>query len=42
MLEAIGVPRDIAQEDACRIEHDLSVESFDALRAHINRDMGIE
>ena len=32
----------LAAADACRIEHDLSVESFDALRAHIHRDMGLE
>ena len=37
-----GVPEDVAARDACRIEHDLSVESFDALRGHINKDMGIE
>ena len=23
-----------AREDACKIEHDLSVESFDAIRRH--------
>ena len=38
----LGVPEDVAARDACLVEHDLSVESFDALRAHINRDMGIE
>ena len=38
----LGVAEDTAAADACRIEHDLSVESFDALRAHINRDMGLE
>ena len=38
----LGVEEKVAVTDACRIEHDLSVESFDALRAHINRDMGIE
>ena len=38
----LGVSGKVAAEDACRIEHDLSIESFDALRAHINRDMGIE
>ena len=38
----LGVSEDIAARDACRIEHDVSVESFDALRDHINRDMGIE
>ncbi len=38
----LGVAEDVAAADACRIEHDLSVESFDALRAHIHRDMGLE
>lgn len=37
----LGVPEEVAAEDACRIEHDLSVISFDALREHINRDLGI-
>ena len=32
-LVQIGVPADIAREDACKIEHDLSVESFEAIRA---------
>ena len=38
----LGVPEDVAARDACLVEHDLSVESFDALRAHIHRDMGLE
>ncbi len=38
----LGVNEKVAAEDACRIEHDLSVESFDALRAHINKDLGSE
>ncbi len=38
----LGVSKDVAAQDACRIEHDLSVESFDALRTHINQDLGIE
>lgn len=32
MLEEIGVPKNIAQEDACRIEHVLSEESFQAIQ----------
>ena len=27
----MGVKEEIAAEDACKIEHDLSVETFDAL-----------
>lgn len=38
----LGVSEEVAAQDACRIEHDLSVESFAALRARINRDLGIE
>ena len=30
-LIQIGVPEEIAREDACKIEHDLSEESFDAI-----------
>lgn len=40
-LVHLGVSEEVAAEDACRIEHDLSVESFDALREHINRDLGV-
>lgn len=32
MLENIGVPRSIAEEDACRIEHIISEETFQAIR----------
>lgn len=31
-LVAIGVPEDIASEDACRIEHVISKESFEAIK----------
>lgn len=34
VLISLGVPEDIAMEDACRIEHDLSDESFEAIKAH--------
>lgn len=30
-LESLGVDSSVAQRDACRIEHDLSEESFQAL-----------
>jgi Mn-dependent DtxR family transcriptional regulator len=36
-LTQLGVPEDIAAQDACKIEHDLSVESFEAIRNHINK-----
>jgi Mn-dependent DtxR family transcriptional regulator len=31
-LMALGVPEDIATQDACRIEHVISKESFDAVK----------
>ena len=31
-LTSIGVPKDIAAEDACKIEHDISDESFEAIK----------
>ncbi len=34
-LTWLGVPPDIAAEDACKIEHDLSAETFQALKDHI-------
>ena len=32
VLTAMGVDTDIARADACKIEHDLSEESFEAIR----------
>ena len=37
MLMALGVPEDIAAEDACRMEHTISDESFEAIRRHLER-----
>ena len=34
-FKSIGVSPDVALEDACKVEHDLSEETFDALRRHI-------
>lgn len=34
-LERLGVDKEIASEDACRIEHVISQESFEALKKHI-------
>lgn len=31
---SLGVPREIAAEDACRMEHVISPESFQALKEH--------
>lgn len=34
-LIRLGVDEKIAAQDACRIEHDISKESFEAIKAHI-------
>ncbi|MBE5939250.1 MAG: metal-dependent transcriptional regulator [Lachnospiraceae bacterium] len=34
LLVKLGVDPEIASDDACRIEHDISPESFDALKKH--------
>lgn len=36
-LMSLGVPEDIAKEDACRMEHDISEESFAAIKNHIGK-----
>ena len=33
-LCSLGVPEEIAAEDACRIEHVISTESFEAIKEH--------
>ena len=38
-LEVLGVSPDIAEEDACKIEHVISKESFDAIKKHISEHM---
>ena len=35
-LTRLGVPEDIASEDACKLEHVLSPESFEAIKKHAN------
>lgn len=34
-LMQLGVDKDIALEDACKIEHVISKESFDAIKRHL-------
>ena len=41
-LTAIGVDEKVAAEDACHIEHDLSIESFERLKEHFNEFFGVE
>lgn len=36
-LEGLGVDKEIASEDACRIEHVISTESFEALKKYIKK-----
>lgn len=37
LLVRLGVPEKIAAEDACRMEHTISDESFDAIRRHMEQ-----
>ncbi len=39
-LISLGVPSEIAAEDACRIEHVLSTETFDAIKKHAEKYEG--
>lgn len=34
-LTDIGVPEEIAAADACKLEHDISAESFECLKKHL-------
>ena len=38
-LMALGVDRQTAAEDACKIEHDISEKSLDAIKAHMKTYM---
>ena len=39
LLMELGVSEKTALEDACKIEHDLSIESFDAIKKHMKAHM---
>ncbi|MGN0700511.1 MAG: metal-dependent transcriptional regulator [Oscillospiraceae bacterium] len=39
-LTGMGVPADIAAEDACRIEHVISAESFEAIKNFVTKHGG--
>ncbi|HHV12571.1 MAG TPA: metal-dependent transcriptional regulator [Clostridiales bacterium] len=41
LLERLGVDRKTASEDACRMEHVLSKESFDAIKRYVMQLEGI-
>lgn len=38
-LIKLGVNADTAAEDACKIEHVISAESFDAIKKHVNQEV---
>ena len=38
-LESMGVPKEIATEDACKIEHVISKESFEAIKRHVKTNI---
>ena len=38
MLESLGVPSDIARADACKMEHDISKESFEIIKERMLAD----
>lgn len=35
-LTSLGVPSEIATEDACKMEHVISKDSFDAIKRHVS------
>ena len=37
LLIRLGVSEEVAMEDACKIEHDLSAETFAAIRRHAEK-----
>ena len=39
-FEHIGVDHETAVDDACKIEHYISAETFDALKTHIKKAFG--
>jgi len=39
-LVRMGVEREIAAEDACKIEHDLSDQSFEAIKRYAAKEQG--
>lgn len=39
VLTRLGVDKDVAAEDACKIEHDISDQSFQAIKQYARRHM---
>lgn len=42
VLTDLGVPAEVAAEDACKIEHDISEISFAAIKKHLARSEAVE
>lgn len=42
LLERIGVPKEIAAEDACKIEHDISATTFECIKKSIENHKKFE
>ena len=40
MLQLLGVSEETAAEDACKLEHAISDESFEAIKAHVLKMRG--
>ena len=40
VLTALGVPEKTAAADACKMEHDISDETFEAMRRHLKEKKG--
>ena len=38
----LGVSEDVASADACKVEHDLSDETFDKIKEHVRRTLGTD
>lgn len=38
----LGVPEDVASADACKVEHDLSPETFQKIKEHVAKTMEIQ
>ena len=36
----LGVSEEVASADACKVEHDLSGETFEKIKEHVLRTMG--
>lgn len=38
LIETLGMEADIAEQDACRIEHIISAHAFDKIREHVEKN----